>query len=71
MDANDFIWNEVMVPDIEKQFLAQVRAAGGVPLTWSFAEKPVYEYFKKQFKNWGEGREDIQVEYAPMPGSPQ
>ncbi len=71
MDADDFIWNEVMVPDIEKQFLAQVRAAGGVPLTWSFAEKPVYEHFKKQFKNWGKGREDIQVEYAPMTGSPQ
>lgn len=68
MDADDFIWNEVMVPDIEKKFLAQVRAAGGAPLTWSFAEKPVADYFRERFGTWREGRENIDVKYEPMPG---
>jgi hypothetical protein len=70
MMKNDFIWEEKMIPDIynQSQSLAQVQAARGVPLTWSFAEEPVADFFREWFGKWKGGREKIDVRYEPMPG---
>jgi len=66
MLKNDVPW-QGMRDDILKQSLAQASAAGDRPITWYFAEESVADYFRPIFAKPNGGRENIRVEWVPLP----
>ena len=64
--ANDFIWNN-MKTDFLKQSLDQVQSKGRRQLTWAFDEKSVADYVSDLFERAGNGRQNIHIEWLPMP----
>jgi hypothetical protein len=55
-----------MLRGILSQSKAQASAAGDRPITWYFAEESVADYFRPIFAKPNGGRENIDVEWAPM-----
>ena len=70
MLKGDIPWGN-MRAKIMGQSLAQASAAGARPITWYFAEKSVADYFRGVFAEPDAGRENIRVEWEPMPGRGQ
>ena len=66
MLKDDIPWQGMRM-DILDQSLAQASAAGDRPITWYFAEKSVADYFRPIFATANGGRENIRVEWVPMP----
>jgi hypothetical protein len=59
--------------NVTKEWLAQsgrqIAAAGGRPTRWYFAEPEAAAHARKIFKTAGGGRENIEIEVRPWPGS--
>jgi hypothetical protein len=66
MLKNDPVWSG-MLSKIKTQSLEQAEATEGKHLVWYFAEKSVADKITMDFEDWKEGRERIEVEWAPMP----
>ena len=52
-----------------EQSAAQIAAAGGRPIRWYFAEPETEVFAKKLFENAGGGRDRIETQVLPWPGS--
>jgi len=48
---------------------AQLAAAGGRPIRWYFAEPETEAFAKELFENAGGGRDRIETQVLPWPGS--
>jgi len=60
-----------MLAGIPSQSKAQAGAAGARPIEWDFAEKGVADYFRGVFAEPNKGRENIRVEWEPIPRNRQ
>ena len=52
-----------------EQSAAQLAAAGGRPIRWYFAEPETKTFAEKLFRSAGVGRDRIETQVLPLPGS--